>query len=190
MAIITQRIRVRRAGLSSFLEKFDSIVSKADRVTEKIANESLARLVLSTPIRYTGTVRAGWVKRKLGTMIYVLANPLKVMRWLEGGTRAHGPVTARALFLPLNQKATEAGPREVMEANARARAEGQWRNYGARAAGGTGRAVRLPYVQGVDFLWVKRVKGIKARHIARDEQKKAARALRSALVKLLKAELK
>jgi hypothetical protein len=182
-------VNLGRNGLAEKLARWDTLVMQGAVVVDKVANESLGRLVNATPIRYKGNVRKQWVHRIVSPMAHVNENPSKVMGWLEHGTKAHGPKTAKALFIPLNEKTGDLGPRLVMEANAQARATGQWNNYATRAAGGRGRPVRLPFVFGVDFLWAKKVKGIKARHIARDEQKLVTRELRAGLVSMLKREL-
>lgn len=189
MGLVRISVDVSRSKLADKLASFSQLVDKADKVVDQVSSESLGRLVAATPVRYTGDTRKQWVKRVLGPMMQVLANPSKIMFWLERGTKAHGPVTAKALFIPLNRRAWEAGPKGVMEANAQASASGQWRNYGARAGGKKGRATKKPFEQGVDFVWAKRVRGIKAMHIARDEQKVVKRDLKQRMVALLKKEL-
>lgn len=184
--IISSRVTISRQRLQQKLERFGEVVGRVDSATEKLAMVSLGRLVNATPIRYTGNTRKGWVHRQTGSMSHILANPNKVMRFLEHGTKAHGPKNAKALFIPLNVRAFHAGPKGVMQANAQARASGQWLNYGARVRGDRMRRVRMPYQQGLDYLFVKRVKGIRAHHIARDEQRRVRRELKS----IIKTELK
>lgn len=185
MGNIRIAVQFDRAGLADKLSRISQIVELADKEVEQVALESLSRVVERTPTRYTGAVRKAWVHRKLGLMQHLVTNPSKVMGWLERGTRAHGPVNAKALFIPLNRRAAEAGPRGVMEANARAVVGGQWRNYTARAAGKKGRAVKKPFVVGDDFVWAKRVKGIKPMHIARDEQRFVKKELKTRLMAVI-----
>jgi hypothetical protein len=190
MAAIQYSVNIVRNGLADKLARWDVIVAQGAMVVDRVAQESLERLVTSTPIRYKGHLRKQWVHRIVGPMAHVNENPSIVMHWLEHGTKAHGPKRAKALFVPLNEKTGDLGPRLVMEANAQARATGQWSNYAARASGGRGRPVRLPFVFGVDFVWARKVKGIRARHIARDEQKVVARELRDGLKEMLKREFR
>jgi hypothetical protein len=189
MGSIQIGIKVSRSNLAEKLAGFSSLVDKADDVVERVAQESLGNLVTATPVRYTGDTRKQWVRRTLGVMMQVLANPSKVMFFLERGTKAHGPKTAKALFIPLNRRAWEAGPKGVMEANARAVVGSVWRSYNA-AVGGKRVKVKKPYVQGQDFVWAKRVRGIKAMHIARDEQKRAKKSLKQGMVELLRKALR
>lgn len=189
MAGIQIAVSLGREGLFEKLTRFEGIVSRVSAVSENVAMESLVRLVNSTPIRYTGNTRKGWVHRKLGSMNHLLVNPNKVMGFLEYGTKAHGPVRARALFIPLNVQAFHAGPKGVMAANAQARANNQWRNYGNAVRGRANRRARLPFQIGVDFLFVKRVKGIRAHHIARDEQARVTRILVEEVKNQLRREL-
>ena len=161
-------------------------------VCDRVAMQSYGRLRQSTPIGYTGRVQGDWEHIRLAPMKHINSNPNKVMRWLEHGTAAHGPKTAKALFVPLNQRATTAGPRGVMSANAQARDRGTTVRYRDPASGRY--AVRppvvLPFTFGVDFIWARRVRGIRARHIARDEQITVAAELRSQLVTMLSDTLR
>lgn len=188
MGAIQVSVNVGRNGLADKLARWDDIVAKGEMVCDRVANQSLARLVNATPTRYYGKAKGSWFHAKIAPMVHVNTNPSKVMRFLEDGTKAHGPKTAKALFIPLNQQTSEAGPRGVMEANAAARTRGVWTSYNARVMGNRS-APKLPYVFGVDFVWARRVRGIKARHIARDEQKVVRRELRDQLVTMLEREL-
>lgn len=80
----------------------------AARVLDSVAYKTLGQLVQSTPKRWTGQVRKGWQIGKDGGAFYV-TNVNKVMLFLEKGTKSHGPVSARALFIPLNRKAMLGG---------------------------------------------------------------------------------
>lgn len=188
MGAIQASINIGRNGLAEKLARWDDIVAKGDVICDRVAAQSLGRLIAATPTRYYGKVRDAWFHAKVAPMVHVNTNPTKVMRWLESGTKAHGPKTAKALFIPLNQKASEVGPRGVMEANAAARTRGVWESYNARVMGRRNEP-KLPYVFGVDFIWARRVRGIKARHIARDEQKVVGLELKNQLITMLTKEL-
>jgi hypothetical protein len=114
-----------------------------DRVVRKAAWVIHGRLVRQTPKRWTGHTRRSWTVFRRGNSHYAVTNKSKVMRFLEMGTKAHGPVTAKRLFIPLNRRAALAGPKGVF------------------ASGG-----KLKF--GRDFVWAKRVRGIKARWIVRN----------------------
>jgi hypothetical protein len=63
----------------------------------------------------------------------------------------------------------------------------RYRNY---ANTKKGRKPKLPFVFGLDYLFVKKVKGIKPRRIAAREQKVVARELRQRLKQHLTQALK
>lgn len=71
-----------------------------DPVMEREAWETLGTLVEQTPKR-TGQTRRYWKTSQLGLANWMVTNTSKVMRFLELGTRAHGPRTAKALYIPL-----------------------------------------------------------------------------------------
>lgn len=123
-----RKLRHLKTHLSKEVQ--DQTVAKAAWVVHR-------RLVQQTPKRWTGQTRRGWKVLKNAPSNYSVTNISKVMRFLELGTPAHGPVTAKALFIPLNRRAALAGPRGVF-------------------AGGRS------FVFGKDYVFAKRVKGIKA----------------------------
>lgn len=75
-----------------------------DAVVEAVAWRTHAALVEATPTKYTGQTRASWLVKQNGRGFQV-TNPSKIMLFLEEGTKAHGPVKARALYIPLNRTA-------------------------------------------------------------------------------------
>lgn len=77
-------------------------------VLAKVAARTHKRLVEATPKGYTGLTRQRWeiLKTQRG---YKVSNAYKVMRWLEYGTKAHGPKVKKALYIPLNRKAALGG---------------------------------------------------------------------------------
>ena len=84
---------------------------ETDPVVQKVAWRTYARLVEKTPKGYTGQTRREWsVYKNTGSEGgYIVTNQSKVMLFLEKGTRDHGPVRARALYIPLNRKAAVGG---------------------------------------------------------------------------------
>lgn len=168
------------------LQRIEKAITSSDRVVERVAFQSLARVKSETPRKYGlgegGHTRDQWEHTKLANLVHVVRNPSKIMRFLEFGTKSHGPKTAKALFIPLRRRAAEEGPKAVMEANARARAQNVWRDYGNRVMGKRGRKPNLPFKPGRDFIFTKWVKGIKAMRIASKEQKRAGKRLREGLV--------
>ena len=104
------------------------------------------RLMRATPVGFTGTTRRSWsVSRKQGGS-YEVTNPKKAMLFLEVGTKAHGPVRAKFLFIPLTRRAALLG----------------W---------------RPSLVIGRDYVLAKRVRGIKALNIVKEERVTTRRVL-------------
>ena len=187
MGVVRFNISQNRTNLDAKLLSFSELVDRADLVVDRVAEESLARVVTATPSRYTGDTKKQWVHRILGSMVHLVTNPSKVMHWLDKGTKAHGPKTAKALFIPLNKRAWEAGPRGVMEANAKAVVASGGRRFRSGPRKGK---VKKPFMQGEDFVWTKWVKGIKAMHIARAEQERVRSDLEERLADMLRKEFK
>lgn len=121
---------------------------KIDGVVLRVAYQVQRNVVLATPKGWTGLTRRSWsVRKRLGNG-YSVTNSSKVMAYLERGTRAHGPVRAQALYIPLKSGAMI------------------WRSG---------------LVFGRDYILVKRVRGIRARHIAAKEARKARGLLTKAV---------
>lgn len=135
-----------------------SMPSQVGPVVKKCATIWQGQMVVRTPKRWTGQTRKGWKVEKAGAANkWDLTNKNKVMGWLEMGTKAHGPVQAKMLFIPLTRKAASAGARGVMNAN---------RQHATKVAFGVHTAKKkLPFIYGKDFVFAKRVRGIKAMHI-------------------------
>ncbi len=93
------KLRKIRDGLSP---------QKVDLALRRVSIRTIRRLIVATPKRYTGLTRQSWriVPIRRGYMVY---NPSKVMHFLEVGTRDHGPVRAKRLFIPLNARASKNG---------------------------------------------------------------------------------
>lgn len=133
-----------------------------DTVIRKIAWVWHARMVQRTPKRWTGQVRRDWVVQTIPIRSgahYRVGNGNKVMVYLEYGTQAHGPKRAKRLFVPLTRRAAMAGPRVVMEDLLMARASRE-----------QGQNVRARFRPGVDYVWAKWVRGIKAMRIVAQAQ--------------------
>lgn len=147
---VTRRLQAIRAALTP---------ARQDSILKKVAFVWHARMVLRTPKRWTGATRRAWrvVPHAAGGRTgYRVHNDSAVMRFLERGTRAHGPVRAKRLFIPLTRRAAQAGPRGVMRANRQVSL-----NYALGVSTRQAPAFRL----GRDYLLVKRVKGVKAMRI-------------------------
>lgn len=97
-----QAINVLRRGMTP---------AQTDPVIQKVAFRTVARLVEKTPKGYTGQTRREWKVYKRGGPGggYTVTNQSKVMLFLEKGTKAHGPVTKKALYIPLNRRAAIGG---------------------------------------------------------------------------------
>lgn len=149
-------IRRVQAGMSP--NSIDRVVARAAMVTH-------SRVVRQTPKKWTGNTRRAWqiVHRAVGH--YRVYNPSKVMKFLEHGTKAHGPKKAKFLFIPLTRRAAMQGARGVFAKNKAAQAAGR----------------KPPFVFGTDFVLSKWVRGIKARKIAEQARPFAELTLKAAM---------
>lgn len=156
----------------AYLKRFNQAMSPANRkmVNRQAAEICRRRIIRQTPKRWTGQTRRSWVINKDGDTGHELTNTSKVMRFLENGTRAHGPKTAKRLFVPLTKRAFLAGPRGVIAANKAASA--------TASSGKKGRKKKLPFVVGKDFVFAKRVRGIRALNIVKNTRPFALTTLR------------
>ncbi len=127
------------AAAGNMLRKIKAGLTPAvqNAVVYKVAWVVRNRLVQQTPKKWTGQTRRYWKVRKDGPSRFTVSNDSKVMRYLEDGTRAHGPVKAKALFIPLNRRTALAGVQGVM-------------------------ANRKRFQYGRDYIFAKRVRGIRA----------------------------
>ncbi len=167
-----------------------------ERILSNEAATTFGRLVTATPKRWSGRTREGWKIAK-APGVRIIYNESPVMRYLEFGTRAHGPRTLygplqpgqkrrkAALFIPLTKKAAFAdrslfSPTTV-NLNNRSRATFgpiQIKKAIIVRLGEKGRSQKLIY--GVDYVLAKHVKGIKAMHIVEREKPLAKARLLSA----------
>lgn len=106
------KITAKTQSAKDKLEKLEKGLDKkvTDPIMEKVAYKTYARLVSKTPKGFTGQTRRNWGVFKRPQGGYLVTNrPGKVMLFLEKGTKAHGPKTAKALYIPLNRKAALSG---------------------------------------------------------------------------------
>jgi hypothetical protein len=73
--------------------------SQVNRLLFTEAERTRARLVSATPKKWTGQTRREWRTAKISGG-YTITNDSRVMRWLEKGTKAHGPKRAKMLYIP------------------------------------------------------------------------------------------
>lgn len=83
-------------------------------VVERVAWRTHAALIEATPVKYTGQTRKSWQVNSTGPMDWEVTNPSKIMLYLEEGTKDHGPVTAKFLYVPLTRDASLGGWRQGM----------------------------------------------------------------------------
>ena len=81
---------------------------KLDALVERVALRTEAKLKEATPKKWFGQVRRAWNTVKPAEAIRAVQNLSKIMIWLEEGTQDHGPVNAKALFIPLTLRAVNA----------------------------------------------------------------------------------
>ena len=111
---------------------------RIDPVVERVAVETFSNLVRNTPQKWFGQVRKAWQLTKPRVGERNVINKNKVMRFLEFGTKAHGPVQKKFLYIPLTRQ----------------------------AASGWSASLK----RGVDYILVKRVRGIEPRGIVAAER--------------------
>ncbi len=145
-------------GAQNALNKIKSALTPLvqDQVVSRVARVVKDRLVGITPKKWTGQTKRGWAIAKTGDSSYTVFNNLKVMRFLERGTPAHGPVKAKMLFIPLTRKAALAGASGVI-ANPKA------------------------FKWGRDYIFTKWVKGITALRLVERYTPFANATLRAAM---------
>lgn len=76
------------------------------QLVEKVAMRTYTALVQETPKKWTGNTRRSWQVIKNGEMSWSVTNKNKVMAFLEYGTKDHGPVKKKALYIPLTRAAS------------------------------------------------------------------------------------
>ncbi len=104
------KITANTAGARAKLQRVQQGLSPEgiDPVVERVALWAIAQLKLRTPKGKLagGNTRRAWQgPSKLRAGVRLIENDSKVMRFLEEGTRAHGPVKAKMLYIPLTVRA-------------------------------------------------------------------------------------
>ena len=135
-----------------------------DPIVDEVAMRTLAQVVAATPKKWFGQVRRSWQVEKPMAGARLVKNDNKIMWFLEKGTKDHGPVKAKAMFIPLTRKAAMA-PRMP--------------GSRVRAFKGKGGSTALKW--GVDYILTKWVKGIAARGIAAAQAKETDVMLKAAM---------
>lgn len=78
---------------------------ECDKVASKTLSATRREIKAATPVGFTGETRRAWVTRRRDMASYHTFNKTNAAWFLEHGTRDHGPVSKRALFIPLNKRA-------------------------------------------------------------------------------------
>ena len=179
---------------------------RVDGVAQLVAAKTLRSCIIDTPQRFgasalmTGrTVRNSWEMTKRAPGHWAVWNAHPALKFLEYGTRAHGPrqiqgpvqpyggvnrrsgpgaLSRRALFIPLTKKAAMAN-RTIY---AKVVVKGQRAIVVRGGIRKTGGYAPKTLIYGVDYVLAKWVKGITARHIVQRNREKCR--------DLLKAEAK
>lgn len=104
------RVTVNTKDADKLISDLQKAVSpqKVDEVVDFVANKARAELVEKTPQSKLGpphNTQNAWQVRDPGQGQRVVFNDNKVMLFLEEGTRAHGPVRAKFLYIPLRRRA-------------------------------------------------------------------------------------
>jgi len=91
-----------QAKWDEFVKKIEKHFSKEkiDKIIEATAYKGLKKIVSIMPKR-TGALGRSWHVNKASIGEYQIVSANKVALFLEEGTRAHGPVTAKFLYIPL-----------------------------------------------------------------------------------------
>ena len=104
-------IKIQGMGdLKKSLRKLNPSVNRAMQLgLKKVAVHAMGRLIQQTPKGFTGQTRRSWSLLNYSSGKFVgfeINNKTRTMRFLEEGTKAHGPKTANMLYIPLNRKAS------------------------------------------------------------------------------------
>lgn len=110
------------------------------------------KIVDKTPKRWTGNAKKSWKVRKspLGLSLTIYTTS-QVAKWLNDGTKAHGPTHAKFLFIPLTHRAMLAQRRGVFPQG------------------------RSRLVFGIDYILTKRVRGIRKMKLLQGSEKRILR---------------
>lgn len=91
---------------NTLVKRIESKVSKEqiDKTLSGVAYRGLREMVAAMPSK-TGALRQSWKVLKRGQGEYAIVSLSKVALFLEAGTKAHGPKTAKFLYIPLRPNA-------------------------------------------------------------------------------------
>lgn len=146
--------KTEEAGRKMELVRRGLTPERIDPVVERVALETLASIIDATPKRWFGQVRRGWHIVRPAPGARLIRNENQIMWFLEHGTAQGGA----GYITPKRTKV-------LYVPLTRAAASG-W---------------RPGLVFGQDYILAKRVRGIKPRHIAATETKKAEQRLLAAM---------
>jgi hypothetical protein len=76
-----------------------------DKVVRITADEGQRDLVNLTPKKWTGDLRRSWQSPIGNNAQYTVVNTSPIMGYLEVGTKDHGPVKAKKLYIPKHKNA-------------------------------------------------------------------------------------
>lgn len=155
--------------------------SQLDRVVDRVALETHKSVVEKTPKRFFGQVRKAWQIAAPAEGVRSVFNPHKAMRFLEEGTVAHGPVTKRALFIPMTARAAiaYANATGFEGANLKRGNNPNWQGETVKGLrvftpkinrGGNKVNMARELVYGQDYVLAKWVRGIRPRFIVAGER--------------------
>jgi hypothetical protein len=157
---ITAKTEAAKGMVKALQSGFDP--RGVERIVEAVALRSFTRLVRATPKKWTGALRRAWRMERPSAGVRWLVNRYKVMTFIE-----HGTANAGTGYIYPKVK-------RVLYIPLNKNAALGW---------------NASLVRGVDFALAKRVRGIKPRHIAEDEQKVASKdlfnAVRAGMIRLL-----
>lgn len=185
--------------------RFAMAPNAIDNVVDEAAWRTQARLVKSTPKRWFGQVRRGWIVAKPRIGARLVINQNKIMLFLEEGTKDHGPKEIygplrpgqprrkKAMFIPLTRRAANATQgvfgvgtvEQVTRHTAGAATISKVRAIFQRTQSsrkGKTRVGSRALIFGQDYVLAARVRGIRAMHIVLNERPRA-RALLKLLMK-------
>ncbi len=111
---VTVDIEVQSDRAVAFLHRVKASFDNGEhhKVVATVAAKSFARVVTATPKGFTGNLRQQWQMTQAQPGEWHLFNLSKVMRFIEYGTKAHGPVRAKALYIPKTRSAAVGGWRK------------------------------------------------------------------------------
>jgi hypothetical protein len=110
----TVKVRTVKDTATPALNRLKNAMSprNQDLIVKRTAYKTLSAVVSETPVGFSGNTRKAWGAQQMAPAHWkVRINPantlaMKVMGFLEDGTKAHGPVKAKFLYIPLNANAS------------------------------------------------------------------------------------